>query len=137
MPFNRTSFSRISHVSFSVRDLAVSVGWYKAVLGLQELDFVEGDGWMGVLLIHDPSKTILECQCHQANRGEAFDPRRPGLDHIGFKVDSRQALEDWQEHFIRLSVDHTPIVDREYGSVLTFRDPDGIQLEMFFRQDHP
>jgi glyoxylase I family protein len=34
-------------------------------------------------------------------------------------------------------VDHTPIADREYGAVLTFRDPDGIQLEMFHRPGHP
>jgi len=27
--------------------------------------------------------------------------------------------------------------DRAYGSVLTFRDPDGLQLEMFHREDHP
>jgi glyoxylase I family protein len=137
MPFNRVSFSKISHISFSVRDLMTSVGWYKAVLGLQELDYVEGPGWQGVLMIHEPSKTVLECQCHEANQGEGFDPRRTGLDHIGLKVDSREALEDWQEHFIRLSVDHTPIADRAYGSVLTFRDPDGIQLEMFFREGHP
>ncbi|MFP5369688.1 MAG: hypothetical protein ACLGI3_02925 [Actinomycetes bacterium] len=26
---------------------------------------------------------------------------------------------------------HTPIVDRQYGAVLTFKDPDWIQLEMF------
>ncbi len=137
MPFNRVAFSKVSHISFSVRDLMTSVGWYKAVLGLQELDFVEGEGWQGVLLIHEPSKSIIECQHHDANQGETFDPRRTGFDHMGFKVDSREALEDWQEHFIRLSVDHTPIADRHYGSVLTFRDPDGIQLEMFFTADHP
>ena len=56
---------------------------------------------------------------------------------MAFKVETREALEDWQEHFIRLSVDHTPIADRGYGSVLTFRDPDGIQLEMFYRANHP
>ena len=137
MPFNRVAFTRISHTSFSVRDLATSVGWFKAVLGLQELDYVEGDGWQGVLMLHEPSGTVLECQHHDANQGESFDPRRTGFDHLGFKVESREALEDWQEHFIRLSVDHTPIADREYGSVLTFRDPDGIQFEMFFRADHP
>ena len=30
-----------------------------------------------------------------------------------------------------------PIADREYGSVLTFRDPDGRQFEMFYRAGHP
>jgi hypothetical protein len=27
---------------------------------------------------------------------------------------------------------HTPVVDREYGSVLTFKDPDRIQFELFY-----
>ncbi|MDT5372367.1 MAG: hypothetical protein QOC62_6798 [Mycobacterium sp.] len=27
--------------------------------------------------------------------------------------------------------------EREYGAVLTFKDPDGIQFEMFFKADHP
>ena len=36
-----------------------------------------------------------------------------------------------------LGVTHSPITDREYGSVLTFKDPDGIQLEMFYREHHP
>jgi len=42
MPFNRVAFTKVSHLSFSVRDLLVSVGWYRSVLGLQELDYVEG-----------------------------------------------------------------------------------------------
>ncbi len=41
------------------------------------------------------------------------------------------------EHFERLGVLHSPIVDRPYGSVLTFKDPDGIQFEMFHRDGHP
>ena len=137
MPLSRIVFSRISHVSFSVRDLATSVGWYKDVLGLLEIDYVEGDGWQGVLLLHEASGTMLECQHHDANQGEPFDPRRTGFDHVAFKVDSRELLDDWQEQFFRLDIDYTPVVDRDYGSVLTFRDPDGIQLEMFYREEHP
>jgi glyoxylase I family protein len=36
-----------------------------------------------------------------------------------------------------LDVVHSPIVDREYGSVLCFKDPDRIQLELFYRENHP
>jgi len=56
---------------------------------------------------------------------------------MGLKVDERDALDAWQAHFEDLGVAHTPVVDREYGSVLTFKDPDGIQFEMFFREQHP
>ncbi len=131
------AWHKISHVSFSVGDIDVTAQWFEQVLGCKAFDEVEGDGWRGVMLIHPPSSTVLECQQHEANQGEAFDPRRTGLDHIGLKVGSRDELAEWQAHFKRLGVDFTPIADREYGSVLTFRDPDERQFEMFYRENHP
>ena len=130
-------FNKVSHISFSARDSEKSAQWWREVFGLAELDRTSGDGWNAVLLIHHPSATILEFQQHDANEGERFDPTRTGFDHMGFRVDDRRELEDWQAHFERLGVNHTPIVDREYGSVLTFRDPDEIQFEMFYRENHP
>jgi glyoxylase I family protein len=107
------------------------------VLGLTEIDRVRGGDWYGILLIHPPSATVLEYQQHDAHQGERFDPRRTGLDHVGFQVSSRSALDEWSTHFNELGVDHSPIADRDYGAVLTFRDPDGIQMEMFYREQHP
>ena len=72
-----------------------------------------------------------------AHRGETFDPARTGFDHMGLTVDRRADLDAWQAHFERLGVEHTPVVDREYGSVLTFKEPDRIQFEMFYRENHP
>jgi hypothetical protein len=65
-------------------------------------------------------------------QGETFDPVRTGFDHMGLAVASRDELVDWQTHFERHGVTHTPVVDRDYGSVLTFKDPDRIQFEMFY-----
>ena len=102
-----------------------------------DLDRSHGDGWVGLLLIHPATATILEFQQHDANRGEPFDPTRTGFDHLGFEVDDPSQLEEWQAHVGRLGVTDTPVVHREYGSVLTFKDPDGIQFEMFHRLGHP
>lgn len=131
------TWDKVSHVSFSARDKDACAGWAQRVLGFEPLDTVEGEGWKGVLLIHPPSATVLEFQQHDANAGEPADPRRTGFDHLGFLVSSREALDEWQEHLAALGVDHTPVVDREYGSVLTFRDPDRRQFEMFYRAGHP
>ncbi len=131
------TFSKISHTSFSCRDNEKSAQWWREVFDLDEIDRAQGDGWTAILLVHPPTATIIEFQQHDANRGERFDPTRTGFDHMGFKVDSRDELEAWQAHFERLGVRHTPIVDRDYGSVLTFKDPDGIQFEMFYREQHP
>ena len=131
------TFAKISHISFSARDNEASARWWTDVFDLKELDRASGDGWSAILLIHPETATILEFQQHDTNRGERFDPTRTGFDHMGFKVDTRAALDEWQQHFERLSVVHTPVVHREYGSVLTFKDPDGIQFEMFYRENHP
>ncbi|WP_193044666.1 VOC family protein [Mycolicibacterium baixiangningiae] len=131
------TFSRVSHTSFSVRDAEASARWWAAVLNLIEIDRVAGDGWRGILLLHPASRTILEFQQHEGNDGEAFDPRRTGFDHMGFKIESRADLDVWLDRFERLGVQHSPIAERDYGAVLTFRDPDGIQFEMFFKSDHP
>lgn len=131
------TFSKVSHTSFSVRDAEASAQWWRDVFGLADLDSTKGDGWKAILLIHPPTATVLEFQQHDANQGERFDPTRTGFDHIGFKVDTVDELDGWQAHFERLGVTHTPVVHREYGSVLTFKDPDGIQFEMFHREGHP
>jgi glyoxylase I family protein len=131
------TFSRVSHISFSARDAEASAQWWATLLDLTEIDRAAGDGWCAILLLHPPSRTIIEFQQHDENQGEAFDPRRTGFDHMGFKVDDRAELDEWLARFEQLGVTHSPIADREYGAVLTFKDPDGIQFEMFFKADHP
>jgi catechol 2,3-dioxygenase-like lactoylglutathione lyase family enzyme len=131
------TFSRVSHISFSVRDAETSAQWWAALLELTEIDRVVGDGWHAILLLHPLSRTVIECQQHDENQGETFDPRRTGFDHMGFKVDTRAGLDEWLARFEQLGVRHSPIAEREYGAVLPFKDPDGIQFEMFFKADHP
>ena len=131
------TFSRVSHISFSVRDAVASARWWAQVLECSEIDRVASDGWRGILLMHPSSRTIVEFQQHDANTDEAFDPRRTGFDHMAFKVDTRAGLDEWLARFEQLGVRHSPIAEREYGAVLAFKDPSGIQFEMFFKADHP
>lgn len=131
------TFSRISHISFSVRDAEASARWWAKLLDLTEIDRVSGEGWRGILLLHASTRTVIEFQQHDENRGETFDPRRTGFDHMGFKVDRREDLDEWLTRFQEFGVSHSPIADRSYGAVLTFKDPDGIQFEMFYKADHP
>ena len=131
------TFSKVSHISFSVRDAEASAQWWAALLELTEIDRVGGDGWQGILLLHPPSRTVIEFQQHDGNQGGTFDPLRTGFDHMGFKVDTRAGLDEWLARFEQLDVTHSPIAEAEYGAVLAFKDPDGIQFEMFFKADHP
>lgn len=125
------TFERVGHISFSVSDCDRTAQWWKAVFGLDEIFTIQEDTWRAILL-ELPDGNAIEFQQHNANQGETFDPVRTGFDHMGLHVTSREALVEWQAHFDMCGVTHTPIVDRDYGSVLTFKDPDRIQFEMFY-----
>jgi glyoxylase I family protein len=50
-------------------------------------------------------------------------------------VDRRQDLNGWAERLNRLGISHSGVKEPEYtrNAMLTFRDPDNIQLEFFWR----
>jgi hypothetical protein len=64
---------------------------------------------------------------------DRFDEFRVGLDHISFSVGSRDELERAVQILDQYGVPHGAIEDlgSDFGLyVLTFRDPDNIQLEL-------
>ena len=130
-------FAGVSHVALSVRSRDKSRDWYTNVLGFEVIEENREHAFTEWILLHPANRMVLCLQQHTGNRGEPFDPVRTGGDHIGLKVKSREHLDEWTAWFAENDVIHSPIADRPYGSVLCFKDPDGIQLEMFFRPDHP
>jgi hypothetical protein len=73
---------------------------------------------------------------HAANSGETFDPSRTGLDHLAFGVSSYDALVSWAAHLDGKGVAHSQIQTiAGVGETFDFRDPDGIQLELW-HHDH-
>ena len=126
-----------SHISLSVRDRDASVAFYRDVFGLEPFDVVDSEGWLETVCVHPDNGMLLGFQQHDSNRGEGFDPTRTGLDHFAFRVNSHDELLTWQQRLGELGVRHSPVVDKHYGSVLSARDPDDIQLELFYRQNHP
>ena len=129
--------SGLHHLSLTVRDIEQSAAWYAQVLGLTEA-FAHADeeqGWTKVQLIHPPSGMRLSFTEHRANPGDAFSELRTGMDHVAFRVKDRLELEAWATRLDQLGVSHSPIKESVTGYVLTFRDPDNIQLEVFALRD--
>jgi glyoxylase I family protein len=125
-------FSGIGHLDLSVSDVEASAEWYEKVLGLRRLRRVAFPERTMIVLRHDASGLVVGLNQHQGFPGEPFDERRAGLDHVGFAVGRRQDLDSWQGRLAALGVEHSPVADTEVGSALVFRDPDHIQLELWW-----
>ena len=67
-----------------------------------------------------------------APAADRFDPDRVGLDHLSFGVPGREDLEQAARLFDEHGVTHGEITRlASFGiDVLSFEDPDGIQLEL-------
>ncbi len=125
-------FFGIGHVDLSVSDVEVSATWYEHVLGLRRLRRTDFPERTMIVLRHDASGLVVGLNQHRGFHGGPFDERRAGLDHVGFAVGRRQDLYVWQERLAALDVEHSPVADTEVGSALVFRDPDHIQLELWW-----
>lgn len=124
------SFTGIDHVALTVTDLPSSLDFYQRVLGIQS-DGEMSDGPFTRRLLPLPNGSHLGLTQHDAGTGRRFDPATPGLDHLGFACSSRAELVEWAAHLDRVGVHHSGVQDAEYGSALSFKDPDGNALEFF------
>ncbi len=124
-------------VNLTVRDPVASATWYSSLLGMEELyDFTSGDGRMRYIALVEPLSQLVLCLVgHMDNRGELFSEFRTGLDHLEFVVDRRADLDEWADRLGQLGIEHSGVKNLDYTSnaMITFRDPDNIALEFFWR----
>lgn len=133
--------ARMHHIALTVRDLDASVTWYEQVFDVRHQMDAPHEGGLARLLADETWGLVFALHRHDANEAETFLESRTGLDHLGLSVPSRDDLVAWQAHLeshgvVRAAAADQPltqsaIADEPYGSVLVFRDPENIQLEMF------
>lgn len=131
----------LHHVALTVTDLDASIAWYGRVFGLTMQLEAPHTGGVGLLLTDDDWRLIIVLHRHETNKAEPFSETRTGLDHVGFGVPTRADLVAWQSHLEANGVKRadeadrpltqSAIADTPYGSLLVFRDPDNIQLELY------
>lgn len=135
-----TTSVRLHHVAITVQDFDRSIPWYSTVFGLTYRMDVPHEGGLGKLLTDESWELALVLHEHENTPPGDFDERVVGLDHLGFAVARREDLVTWQRHLedngvaaapaAERALTQAPIADEPYGSVLVFRDPDNIQLEL-------
>ena len=124
-------FPTITHVALTVSDLDRSVPWYQTLFGSKPvLDEDTGPFRHVVWLLGGQTLVGLHQFPDPVSR-DAFNERRPGLDHLAFACTNRAELETWEAQLNDLGIAHGGIVDAPYGSGISFRDPDNIALEFF------
>lgn len=120
------------HMALTVTDAERSAAWYSELLGMQLLMSGDEDTVRFRVLVHPESGWVLGVREYTEGSGDLFDELRTGLDHFAFGVPSREALDDWVQVLDDKAVPHAGVSDTPVGSVVTFRDPDNIQLELWY-----
>ena len=128
---------RYHHLSLSVTDLDRSAAWYRDVLGLEQTAEVEGAGFRRRRFqapagdgggAHPVTLTLTR----HDDAGGAFDERRTGMDHLSFQVGGLDDLVALKGRLEQHGVIHSELRRMDSGAgMITFRDPDNIQLEAF------
>ncbi|HEY6748532.1 MAG TPA: VOC family protein [Mycobacteriales bacterium] len=126
-------FPALAHVAVTVTDLDRSTRWYTQLFGSEPvLDEDEESGVYHHTVYLIGGGQLFGLHNHTTDgTGSGFDERDAGLDHVAFACADRAGLETWAGRLDDLGIKHGGVVDRPYGSGLSFRDPDGIALEFF------
>jgi catechol 2,3-dioxygenase-like lactoylglutathione lyase family enzyme len=130
----------IHHLRLTVTDVARSRQFYTSLLGFEvAVESPPPDDpaaaevfkilFGGCVMIRGNLQMGLRPMAPESDR---FDPDRVGLDHLSFSVASRADLEQAIQLFDEHGVTHGEITTLpSFGiDVLSFEDPDGMQLEL-------
>ena len=130
----------IHHLRLTVTDLERSRQFYTSLLGFEVAVESPPPGdpaaaevfkilFGGCVMIRGNLLMGLRPMAPESDR---FDPDRVGLDHLSFSVPSRTDLEQAIQMFDERGVTHGEITTLpSFGiDVLSFEDPDGVQLEL-------
>ncbi|KUI00936.1 glyoxalase [Mycolicibacterium acapulense] len=126
----------VAHIRLTVTDIERSREFYEAVFGWsvfieqpegadaatrRALSFLYGG------VIYDLGGVLVGLRPVGT---ESFDENRTGLDHLAFRLSSKDELDSAESHLDTLGVAHEPIKDIGPMYILEFRDPDNIALEL-------
>jgi glyoxylase I family protein len=129
-----------AHIRLTVTDIARSKQFYDLVFGwtvvVDASSHVDEPGvrespeqFYGGVIYLTPSGALFGLRPVGV---DCFNPDHTGLDHVSFMVDSRDALVQAQMVLGEAAIERGEVKDlTDAGlAILSFSDPDGIQLEL-------
>jgi glyoxylase I family protein len=125
------SITGAHHAGLTVTDAERSAQWYSDLLGLTVLMSIDEDDVRLRVLMHPESGWILGVREYPKEPKDRFNELRTGLDHFAFTVETREELDAWEQELEKRGIPYSPIKETPIGTVITFRDPDNIQLELW------
>lgn len=114
---------------------SAGLGWYRELLGMETSNSYVEDGHVVQVCLLEPRSGLKMCLVHhRPNPGGPFSEFRTRLDHLELLVADRDNLNAWAERLYVLRIPHSGVKEPHHGSnaMITFRDPDDIQLEFFW-----
>ena len=125
----KTSGARIGHVHLKVADLARSVAFYQAALGLEVQQYF---GTEAAFLSFDGYHHHLGLNTWHRARGPRPAPNATGLYHTAFLYPDRAALGRVLRRAIDAGVRLDGAADHGVSEAVYFSDPDGNGIELYW-----
>jgi catechol 2,3-dioxygenase len=132
MKENPMRVRKLGHAVLKVRSLAVSVPFYRDVLGLAEVACYGGRMAFFSCGDNHHDLALLEIGAQAASPAEG----QVGLYHLAFKVgDSLDELRAFRDHLATHGVAIDGQADHRVSQALYCHDPDGIMIELYVDAD--
>jgi catechol 2,3-dioxygenase-like lactoylglutathione lyase family enzyme len=129
--------ARVYHLQVNVRDGAVSLPFWKALLGYLEYRTVHEAA--DVAGFSNGTTDLWLIATAGTHRGAGFHRKRTGLNHLAFRVERRDDVDRFRREFLDArripTLYDTPREFPEYSPgyyAVFFEDPDRLKLEVVY-----
>ena len=122
----------LHHIKIPVSDLRGSREWYERVFGLETLtEFRDDeDGVVRGVVYRSKGDLVLSLRENgAAAKGVA------GFDPFAIMLRGREDIDFWADRLDSLGVNRSSIIEAPIGNIMTFDDPDGLQLRFYTLDD--
>ena len=122
----------LHHVKVPVTDLTRSRGWYERVFELEpEVEFPDDTGVVRGIAYRPKEGFTLALR-----ENPAVAKAIAGYDPFAILLQGRDDIEAWAARLDDMGVEHSPVIEATIGWLMSFKDPDGLELRFYTAERH-